>query len=537
MFNAPKKFSRILHSNQFSSTFISVLIGLVLWVVLAVLPCTNQYIPSPQGVISTIINQSDVLFKHFTTTSASALLGFILGACVAIFSTFLVMLWPKGKGIVSIFAIFLYSIPLIAAAPLAALLFGTKNSGIMLGCMGAFLPIFLTGLRAGDRKSTLISDMIRGYGATKWDELKYYRLPLVIRGWMIGARSGWIWAILGALLGDFTGGRWGLGTFLVGTLTGGDPSNVWAIVILCLILSAAGLLVIQGLSKKLRLDSSYDPIDASLPKYQGKLGNKNFPMNITYVIVLIVIWQSGAWILNIDGGIFAGPLDLTSLVFEIIRGEAAFSSAFIFSSFCSTWLLSFAGVALSLALAFSIASFRLLSPTFSRPIVLIILITQVTPIVAFIPFIAFYFGRGSASIIVIVILSTIYPSYIVFLRSFKEVPRDAVDIVRGFGASVFSLFIKVRLPHAAWMIVVALRLAVGRALLGAITAEYLLTGTGVGGILGQTRALLDFRIVWLVCTLVAIVTLLTDVLTLYLKKMLQIVSKVHGNAWANSLNA
>lgn len=527
MFNASKIYSRSFHSYHFTSTVVSILFGLILWVVLAILPSTNHYIPSPLGVVSTIINQGDVLFKHLTTTSASAVLGFAFGAFVAIFSTFVVLLWPKGKRIVSIFAIFLYSIPLIAAAPLAALLFGTKNSGIILGCMGAFLPIFLTGLRVGDRKSNTISDMIRGYGATRWDELKHYRLPLLMRGWMIGARSGWIWAVLGALLGDFTGGRWGLGTFLIGSLTGGNPSNVWAIVILCLILSAAGLIVIRGLTKQLKLDSSFDPIDASLPKFQSKFGMKNFVMNITYVFVLLVIWQSGSWILNIDGGVFSGPFDLISLVSEILRGEATFSSMFIFSSFRSTWFLSFVGVALSLAIAFSIASFRLLSTTLSRPIVLIILITQVTPIVAFIPLIAFYFGRGPASIIVIVILSTIYPSYVVFFRSLKEVPRDAIDIVRGFGASVFLVFIKVRLPHAAWMIVVALRLAVGRALLGAITAEYLLTGSGVGGILGQTRALLDFRIVWLVCTLVAVVTLLTDMLTLYLKKILQSVGRVY----------
>jgi len=52
----------------------------------------------------------------------------------------------------------------------------------------------------------------------------------------------------------------------------------------------------------------------------------------------------------------------------------------------------------------------------------------------------------------------------------------ALDVVRGFGGRAASEFIKVRIPQAVWMSVVALRLAVGRAMLGAITAEYLITG-------------------------------------------------------------
>lgn len=525
------KIVRLIRSSEVISWVATIAFCFTLWLLLSATPSTSFYIPSPLAVGSILVNQADVFLKHTTYTAASAVLGFIYGAIAALTSTLIAILWQPARRGLSLFAIVLYSMPLIAAAPLAALLFGSNNSGIVLGCIGAYLPIFLSGLRAGDRTPNTFNDLLRGYGATTWNEIRCIRLPLVARGWIIGAQSGWTWAVLGALLGDFTGGRWGLGTFLVGSLVRGEPSRVWAIVVLCLALSVAGLIVIRGLGRFFRLHSSVDPLDASfsvVPDGGTKLRNARF--NWTHIVVCLLAWQFGAWVVSMEGGVFVGPLDLFLLALEIYNGQAAFSYEYILSAFCSTWLLSFTGVALSLLLAFAVAAGQHLVPLLSRPIVVIILITQVTPIVAFVPLIAFYLGRGHASVVAIVVLSTIYPSYTVFLRALEEVPQSALDIIRGFGGGATSEFIKVRVPHAAWMTVVALRLAVGRALLGAITAEYLLTGNGLGGILGQTRALLDFRIVWFVCLLVAIVTLLTYLISSVFKKALQSMLMVQGES-------
>ena len=501
----------------------TVALCIFLWFILANLSSTSQYIPSPFAVVAVLNEQGNVFFRHFISTAISSILGFLAGSIAAIVSTLIAIFWEPSRRGFSLLAMILYSIPLIAAAPLTALLFGATNSGIVLGCIGAYLPIFLSGLRAGDRASSIFGELVKVYGATSWDEKKYIRLPLVVRGWMVGAESGWMWAVLGALLGDFTGGRWGLGTFLVGTLSRGEPSRVWAIVVLCLALSTIGLVVIRSLGRSLKLHGSFDALDITLSTvpYSNDSWISNAGLNILNTFLFLFAWQFCSWSLNMDGGIFASPLDMFTLTVEIFQGQTSFTSEHIASAFYSTLILASIGVILSLLAAFFIAAGQHLIPLLSRPIVLIVLITQVTPIVAFVPLIAFYFGRGSSSVIVIVILSTIYHSYIIFHRTLEDVPQIALDVVRGFGGGATSEFIKVRIPQAVWMSVVALRLAVGRAMLGAITAEYLITGNGIGGILGQTRALLDFKFVWLVCALIALITLMINSIISIFEKSLQ----------------
>nr|VFK09679.1 MAG: ABC-type nitrate/sulfonate/bicarbonate transport system, permease component [Candidatus Kentron sp. LPFa] len=500
--------------SDFASWFGTGVILAVLWAFLSTNTSTSEYFPTLPAVWSALLEDSATLSRHFWATARSSMAGFALGMLAAILSTMFTVLWQPARQVFSFIAIVLYSIPLIAAAPLSALIFGTHSSGTALGCIGAFLPIYLSGIQAGDRASRMFGEMERSYGASEWDITRTVRLPLIVRGWFIGAQSGWLWAVLGALLGDFTGGRWGLGTFLVGTLSRGDPARVWVIVLLCVLLSLLGLLAIKIAGRVFGTDSSWDTLESTVPM-ESTANNKkkrNVATGLAQMAVFLIVWQFTAWMINIDGGVFSSPLDLLDLGLSILFGSSEISINYLLIQFGSTFFLAFTGIAVSLTTAFAVASLQYLFPILSRPVVLGILITQVTPIVAFIPLIAFYFGRDAASVITIVVFSTIYPSYTIFLKALDSIPHTALEVIRGFGGNTWAELRKVRIPNAAWMSVVALRLAVGRAFLGAMTAEYLLTGTGLGGILGQTRSLLDFRFVWFICAIIALITFILDVL-------------------------
>lgn len=136
--------------------------------------------------------------------------------------------------------------------------------------------IFLTGLKYGDRISNSFHNLAWGFGASKKTEIKFIRFPLIIRGWVIGCQSAWMWAVLGALLGDFAGNTWGLGTFLIGSISQGDPNKVWTIALLCLFMSSAGLLIIRKIANKLKLYGSYDPLDISVANVPKELRLNNF---------------------------------------------------------------------------------------------------------------------------------------------------------------------------------------------------------------------------------------------------------------------
>jgi sulfonate transport system permease protein len=507
----------------------SILLCISLWTVLSYLPGVNSYIAKPQNVLNIFLTYNDIFSTHTFATLKTSLFGFTLGAFFAIISTVIVVVWKRSESLFSLLALIIYSIPLIAAAPLAALIFQSSNTGTALGCIGAYLPIFLSGTTYSNRISRNLDNISKGFGAGKLAHFRFIRLPLMYRGWLSGAQSGWLWAVLGALLGEFTGSRWGLGTFLTGSIVQGDINKVWAVVVLCLFVSMVGILLLNIIAKFSLLESKYDTIEISTSNLTEGLRKSNYFQMVFNGLIILAIWQLLSWTLDMNGGIFAGPIDILNLCIDIFNGKADLSFGSIFTAFGSTWLISLFGVILSLFIAFTFATSQLLFPLVSRPIILGMLITQVTPIVAFIPFIAFYLGRGTASVITIVILSTVYPAYIIFKKSFKETSKNALELAKGFGAKPSMIFYKIQFPFAAWMSIIAFKLAIGRAILGAITAEYLLTGKGLGGLLGQTRHQLDFRIVWLICLMVAIATLITD-------KMLEKIKHIFQSKFQKSNN-
>src|SRR6266436_550339 len=106
-----------------------------------------------------------------------------------------------------------------------------------------------------------------------------------------------------------------------------------------------------------------------------------------------------------------------------------------------------------------------------------------TPRVALIPLLLLWFGLGTTSKIAIVFLSAVFP---VLMNTFSGVRTERghlVDIGRAYGASERQLFGKVIVPASLPFLMAGIRLAVGRGLIGIITAEMFTAVTGMGALL------------------------------------------------------
>jgi NitT/TauT family transport system permease protein len=106
-----------------------------------------------------------------------------------------------------------------------------------------------------------------------------------------------------------------------------------------------------------------------------------------------------------------------------------------------------------------------------------------TPRVALIPLLLLWFGLGTPSKIAIVFLSGLFPVLMNTFSGVRTVSAHLVDIGRAYGASERQLFGKVILPAALPFLMAGIRLAVGRALIGIITAEMFTAVTGMGALL------------------------------------------------------
>jgi ABC-type nitrate/sulfonate/bicarbonate transport system permease component len=102
------------------------------------------------------------------------------------------------------------------------------------------------------------------------------------------------------------------------------------------------------------------------------------------------------------------------------------------------------------------------------------------PAVALVPVIVLWFGFEVTTKTVVVFLFVIFPVLINTMRGVREVDPELVEVARSFCSSERRMWFDLILPSALPFIVTGLRLAIGRALIGVIVAEYYTSLSGLG---------------------------------------------------------
>jgi len=108
-----------------------------------------------------------------------------------------------------------------------------------------------------------------------------------------------------------------------------------------------------------------------------------------------------------------------------------------------------------------------------------------TPRVALIPILLLWFGLGTSSKIAIVFLSGLFPVLMNTFSGVRTVSGHLVDIGRAYGARERKIFTKIILPAALPFVMAGIRLGIGRALIGIITAEMFTAVSGMGALLSR----------------------------------------------------
>lgn len=131
-------------------------------------------------------------------------------------------------------------------------------------------------------------------------------------------------------------------------------------------------------------------------------------------------------------------------------------------------------VGLSLALGFYV------SRTAKALVMPWVLIFQTIPILVFIALIVIWFGRGLLSVALISGLITFFPTLIYATAGLSSASKESCDLLRVYGASEWTILLRVRLIYSLRYVTAAAKIAVPGSLGGALLAELLATGEGVG---------------------------------------------------------
>lgn len=105
------------------------------------------------------------------------------------------------------------------------------------------------------------------------------------------------------------------------------------------------------------------------------------------------------------------------------------------------------------------------------------------PAVALVPVIVLWFGFAVTTKTVVVFLFVVFPVLINTTRGVREVDPELVEVARSFCSSERRMWFDLILPSALPFIVTGLRLAIGRALIGVIVAEYYTSLSGLGDLI------------------------------------------------------
>lgn len=117
--------------------------------------------------------------------------------------------------------------------------------------------------------------------------------------------------------------------------------------------------------------------------------------------------------------------------------------------------------------------------------------TYSTPMSLLIPVIGIYTGLGFRGQVVLVVLWCVFEIMVNTIAGVREVPPVLLEAGRVFGASRWRLYRSVILPSAFPFIITGLRMGVGRAIRGAVTAELLLSVVHLGDVLVVAQATYD----------------------------------------------
>lgn len=103
-----------------------------------------------------------------------------------------------------------------------------------------------------------------------------------------------------------------------------------------------------------------------------------------------------------------------------------------------------------------------------------------TPTVALVPVIVLWVGFGPVAKVVVVFLFSVFAIVINTARGVREVDPELVEVARSYLAREVGLWKDVVLPSALPYVVTGIRLAVGRALVGVVIAEFYTSIAGLG---------------------------------------------------------
>jgi NitT/TauT family transport system permease protein len=204
---------------------------------------SSLVLPTPSSIAVRLyaLVATGTIWPHLWATSVEIVAGFVFGVVAGLVIGAMVSLIPVVERLVYPYLVALQTLPKVAIAPLFIIWFGYGlTSKIVITALVCFFPVLVSviaGFHSTDRDQL---DMMKAFGATKWQTLLRLRVPSALVLIFAGLEIAAVLAVIGAIVGEFVGAQVGLGYLIVALNFSLDVPGVFAVLI---VLSAIGLLM------------------------------------------------------------------------------------------------------------------------------------------------------------------------------------------------------------------------------------------------------------------------------------------------------
>lgn len=478
---------------------------LVAWELLGRVVLAGSYaIPPVTAVVATAVADWALAWPNLLQTAREAALGWLAGNVLAlVLAAVLTLARPVQRVAVQV-SLALYCLPLIAIAPiLSALLVGDAPQ-VVIAAQAVFfttLVALLLGARSTERASL---DVVAAAGGSRWQELVKVRLVSALPAAFGGLRIAAPAAVLGALVGEYLGAQKGLGVAMVYAQQSLDVERTWALALYATALAGAAYAA-TALAARLTcswavgLSAGAEEVDQRSARTRTLAGAATA---VGGVAVVLLLWQLVAT--NLNPYFAKGPGAVWSY---LVAGDPV-DRATLLDALATTARDAALGYAAGTLAALALAMLVVTVPAVDAAVMPVSVALRAVPLVAMTPLIALVFGRGLTTVVVIAGLVTFFPSLVTVVTGLRAVPSTATDLLAAYGASPTAVMLKARLPFALPGVFAAARIAAPSAVLGALLAEWLATGDGIGYLMLRSSAAAKYDQLWSAVALVTLLALL-----------------------------
>lgn len=493
---------------------VGIVVGLfAVWMLLASLLAGRHLVPFPGELAMQFVDDAPLLLANIGPTLRVAGLGFVFGALAVLPLAAISVLWAPVEPIVMRLAVVVHVIPFVAIAPIIVVTMPGEASRVTIAALQVYFPLLigvLLGLKSTDDRAV---DVVTASGGGRWSVLRLVRLPSSVPNLLAGLQIAVPAAVLGALIAEFFGADRGLGAILVNAQDSLLTERVWAIALTIGVIATLGygLVTLFG-----RLVFPWAGRGASVGTTvagaeQAEVGRRQLMLGwIVSTALLLGLWWSLRPVFRLDAFFVKDPADVFRFLTEgnIITGEPAsvFWSEFATAT-AETGVHAGIGFVVGTAVAVLGAIVLVAVPGLERAAMPFAIVVRSMPLVALTPLIVLLFGRGLFGVTVLITLVTFFPTLVTVILGLRAAPEGALDVIRASGGSPLSAALRVRLLYAVPAITASARIAIPAAVSGAMLAEWLATGDGLGDMITLAAVNADYFTLWSAGALVVILVL------------------------------